>query len=99
MPRGPLRRARRGRAGRDHAAGPADAALFDSLRQWRAAEANREKKPAFTVFADKTLREIATSRPAGLHELKRVSGVGPAKLERYGDAVVAIVASAAVPAT
>ncbi|HNP56117.1 MAG TPA: ATP-dependent DNA helicase UvrD2 [Gordonia sp. (in: high G+C Gram-positive bacteria)] len=78
---------------------PADAALFDSLRQWRAAEANREKKPAFTVFADKTLREIATSRPAGLHELKRVSGVGPAKLERYGDAVVAIVASAAVPAT
>ena len=79
---------------------PADAALFDSLRQWRAAEANREKKPAFTVFADKTLREIATSRPAGLHELKRVSGVGPAKLERYGDAVVAIKSlQPAVPAT
>jgi len=74
--------------------GPADAELFDSLRQWRASEANRQKKPAFTVFADKTLREIAISRPADLGRLMRVSGVGPAKLEQYGDAVVAIVADA-----
>ncbi|GED98926.1 ATP-dependent DNA helicase UvrD2 [Gordonia crocea] len=74
---------------------PADAELFDALREWRSAEANRQEKPAYTVFADKTLREIATDRPADLGQLQRVSGIGPAKLERYGDAVVAIVAKAA----
>ncbi|NNG97565.1 ATP-dependent DNA helicase UvrD2 [Gordonia araii NBRC 100433] len=73
---------------------PVDAELFDSLKAWRLAEANRQEKPAFTVFADKTLREIATTRPADLRALARVNGVGAAKLERYGDDVVAIVANA-----
>ncbi|MFT3900719.1 MAG: ATP-dependent DNA helicase UvrD2 [Gordonia sp. (in: high G+C Gram-positive bacteria)] len=73
---------------------PADAELFDNLKAWRLAEANRQDKPAFTVFADKTLREIATSRPVDLRALARVNGVGAAKLERYGEDVVAIVANA-----
>ncbi|QKT08071.1 ATP-dependent DNA helicase UvrD2 [Gordonia sp. X0973] len=73
---------------------PADAELFDSLKAWRLAEANRQDKPAFTVFADKTLREIATTRPADLRALARVNGVGAAKLERYGEDVVAIVVGA-----
>ncbi len=73
---------------------PSDGALFESLREWRSAEANRQEKPAYTVFADKTLREIATARPVDLAALTHVSGVGPAKLERYGEAVVAIVVGA-----
>jgi DNA helicase-2/ATP-dependent DNA helicase PcrA len=60
--------------------------LFDSLRAYR--ERVRNGKPAYTVFDDKTLVAIATALPADLDELASVRGVGPAKLEQYGDDVV-----------
>ncbi len=58
--------------------------LFDRLRAWRAAEAKEQGVPAYVVFHDATLREIVTGKPSSLSELGTVSGVGEAKLEKYG---------------
>jgi len=63
-------------------------ALFERLRTLRKELADRQKKPAYIVFSDKVLLEMAAQRPRTLEELLEVSGVGPAKLERYGQAFV-----------
>jgi DNA helicase II / ATP-dependent DNA helicase PcrA len=63
--------------------------LFDLLRQFR--ERARGGKPAYTVFDDKTLVAIASAAPTALAELAAVRGVGPAKLEQYGDDVLGLV--------
>ncbi|WP_298018486.1 DNA helicase RecQ [uncultured Dysosmobacter sp.] len=63
--------------------GPA-AELFGRLRALRAGIARRQGVPAYVVFTDKTLREMALCRPGSLQELQAVSGVGAAKAERYG---------------
>jgi DNA helicase-2/ATP-dependent DNA helicase PcrA len=67
-----------------------DKEQFERLRQWRRGVANG--KPPYTVFDDKTLVAIVRGGPATLAELARVKGVGPAKLEQYGAAVLAILA-------
>ncbi len=64
---------------------------YDELRRFR--EAARHGKPAFVVFDDKTLVAIADALPSTLADLARVKGVGPSKLEQYGDAVLALVAA------
>jgi DNA helicase-2/ATP-dependent DNA helicase PcrA len=66
----------------------ADTALFERLREWRRQAA--AGKPAFTVFTDDTLRAIAAANPTSLDGLRRIKGVGPAKLEQYGAAVLAV---------
>jgi ATP-dependent DNA helicase RecQ len=68
-------------------AGAAAAAdlLFERLRELRREIADRQGVPAYLVFSDRTLREMAESRPETKEELLDVSGVGPAKLERYGE--------------
>jgi len=58
--------------------------VFERLRTWRAATAKEQGVPAYVVFHDATLREIATRLPASLDELGTVSGVGVAKREKYG---------------
>lgn len=58
--------------------------LFGRLRVLRATLARRQGVPAYVVFTDKTLREMALIRPGSLRELQAVSGVGAAKAERYG---------------
>ncbi|MHA7209447.1 ATP-dependent DNA helicase UvrD2 [Arthrobacter sp. MDT1-65] len=63
---------------------------FDALRAWRLAEARDKDVPAFVVFTDATLVAIAEARPETLEELGGLAGVGSAKLERYGDAVLGI---------
>ncbi len=68
----------------------ASAVVFDRLRSFR--DQARDGKPAYTVFDDKTLVGIATTLPTDLADLGRVKGVGPAKLEQYGDDVIALVA-------
>jgi ATP-dependent DNA helicase RecQ len=68
--------------------------LFDALREQRRSLAAEAGVPAYVIFHDSTLREIAGARPATLAELARVTGVGQAKLERYGKAMLAAVASA-----
>ena len=63
-------------------------------KQWRRGRAQEEGRPAFVVFHDSTLAAIAASKPSSLAELGAVAGVGPAKLERYGDDVLAVVGAA-----
>jgi ATP-dependent DNA helicase RecQ len=64
---------------------PGDEALFDQLRALRKRLADRQSVPAYIVFSDQVLREIAARRPATPDELLDVPGVGPAKLRRYGE--------------
>ncbi|MFD7026374.1 DNA helicase RecQ [Promicromonospora sukumoe] len=61
-----------------------DQEVFERLRAWRAATAKEQGVPAYVVFHDATLRTVATERPADLDALSGISGVGQAKLERYG---------------
>lgn len=68
-------------------------ALFSALKQWRKEVATSASLPAYTVFPDVTLREIALTRPASRQELAQVKGVGGVKLERYGQEVLEIVSS------
>jgi ATP-dependent DNA helicase RecQ len=68
--------------------------LFESLRQWRAGQAREQGVPAYVVFNDATLRGIAAVKPSDLDELSEISGVGAAKLESYGRAVLDVVAAA-----
>jgi len=67
--------------------------LFDRLRAWRAATAKERNVPAYVVFQDATLREIAIARPRSQAELAGISGIGDRKREAYGDAILAIVAT------
>ncbi len=73
-----------------------DEALFQSLRELRKSIADQQGVPAYIVFSDKTLRAMAEARPSTPQELLAISGVGPLKLERYGDAFMeAVTAEAA----
>jgi DNA helicase-2/ATP-dependent DNA helicase PcrA len=72
----------------------ADAELFGRLRAWRKAQADAQHVPAYVVFSDATLVAIADAHPASRIELARISGVGPAKLERYAEPVLAVLSGA-----
>lgn len=72
-----------------------DEALFERLREWRAARAAAEKVPAYVVFTDLTLQAIAEVRPGDRAALLRISGVGPAKVEKYADDVLGLLADTA----
>jgi ATP-dependent DNA helicase RecQ len=76
------------------AAGPADEGLFERLRAWRLERARVDEVPAFVVLHDATLRELATAKPKSERDLAAVKGFGPAKLERYGEDVLAVIAAA-----
>ena len=65
---------------------------FDALRQWRKETALEADVPAFVVFTDATLTAIAEARPESLEQLATLPGVGASKLEKYGDAVLAVLA-------
>jgi DNA helicase-2/ATP-dependent DNA helicase PcrA len=68
-----------------------DEELFERLRAWRKERADAESVPAYVVFTDATLQLIAEQRPTSPAALLRISGVGPAKLERYGEGVLEVV--------
>jgi ATP-dependent DNA helicase RecQ len=63
--------------------------VFERLRTWRAATAKEQGVPAYVVFHDATLREIATRLPANLEDLGTVAGVGVTKREKYGPQLLA----------
>ncbi len=74
-----------------------DEELFERLKVWRletAKEAGEDGKPlpAYVVFTDATLELIAEHKPASIPALAKVNGVGPSKIEKYGEAVLALVA-------
>jgi len=94
-----VRRRERGRGrGTSPVAGPApavalsatDQPVFEVLRQLRSELARELSLPPYMIFHDATLRAIAEQRPANLDALARVGGVGAAKLERYGEQVLAV---------
>ena len=80
------------RAGVVAALGGEDADLFERLKTWRGAEARSQSVPAYVVLHDSTLAEIARSRPAGLDALGGIGGIGAKKLERYGQALLGLIA-------
>jgi ATP-dependent DNA helicase RecQ len=74
---------------------PEDEALFGKLSAWRKATAAEQNIPAYTVFHNSTLASIAAARPASLRELSAISGVGDAKLVKYGQQILDLLPSRA----
>ncbi len=68
-------------------------ALEERLRAWRTDRARRDRVPPYIVLHDRTLRAIATTRPVSLTALRQVDGIGPTKLEAYGEEVLVVVAA------
>lgn len=64
---------------------------FDALRAWRKARATEQGVPPYVIFHDRTLAEIATAAPGSRQALGGISGIGHAKLERYGNEVLELV--------
>jgi DNA helicase-2/ATP-dependent DNA helicase PcrA len=73
---------------RAEAAPRPDSPVFAALREWRLQRSKADGVPAYVVFHDRTLAEIADRSPATLDELAVISGVGPTKLDRYGQDVL-----------
>jgi ATP-dependent DNA helicase RecQ len=69
---------------------PAAEQLEQALKGWRTAMAKKLGMPPFVVLHDRTLRAIANARPATPNQLQEISGMGPAKVEKYGDQILAI---------
>ncbi len=74
-----------------------DAPLLSALKAKRRALAEAAKVPAYVIFPDRTLIEIAERRPATLDDMAGISGIGAKKLERYGNAFLSVVAQDDVP--
>jgi len=72
------------------ASGPADPSRIEALREWRRLEAARRAVPAYVVLHDKTLAALAAARPSTLDALSEIPGIGPAKLEAYGQDLLAL---------
>lgn len=100
-PRKPRKQHQAGKSGRSpasqwmaQASAPTQQALddpcFQVLRQWRAQLAREQGVPAYVILHDKTLHELAERQPSTLTELSGISGLGAAKLERYGSELLAL---------
>ena len=76
-------------------ASAADTALLEQLRTLRTAIAREDKVPPYVVFADRTLLEMAVRRPTSPYALGEIRGVGPMKIEKYGERFLALVRAAA----
>ena len=70
---------------------PYDEALFERLREWRKERAASDEVAAFMVFSNSTLEQIAEHRPRTPAALLKISGVGPDKLQKYGDELLTLV--------
>ncbi|WP_268817553.1 DNA helicase RecQ [Thermomonospora echinospora] len=71
--------------------------LFERLRAWRAATAKEQGVPAYVIFHDATLREIAVRTPSSLAELGSISGIGESKLTKYGRQILDVLADEDAP--
>ncbi|QBE64207.1 DNA helicase RecQ [Pseudoduganella lutea] len=70
---------------------PEEQSIFERLRTWRMGAAREHNVPAYVIFVDATLREIAKAKPTSLDQLRGVSGVGEKKLASYGDDIVRLI--------
>jgi len=84
------RTARRTRVAHGAMPGP-DGGLLERLKAWRLGEARAQSVPAFVILHDKTLADIARTRPNNLRALGEIAGIGARKLDRYGPALIALV--------
>jgi ATP-dependent DNA helicase RecQ len=82
---------KRGKSEAGAALAPEHHTLFDALRAWRRQTAADQGVPPYVIFHDRTLGEIASFRPATLNDLAGIGGVGQAKLDHYGQAVLKVV--------
>ena len=71
------------------------AALYDTLRAWRLEQARVDQVPAYVIFNDRTLDELCRIRPSTMAGLLKVSGIGPAKADRYGDQILNLIEESA----
>jgi DNA helicase-2/ATP-dependent DNA helicase PcrA len=74
-----------------------DEELLDRLKLWRKAEASRRGVPAYVVFSDATLENVATELPLTEQALLAVPGIGARKLEDFGDSLIALVKGEPLP--
>ncbi len=78
-------------------ADPVGAATFEALKEWRLKRSRADNVPAYVIFSNATLTELATHRPTTDAGLRAISGIGPAKLAAYGEAVKEITGQFAKP--
>ena len=90
--RKPIERKKSKRQRRAVVEAPVDSSLFEALRRWRRAEAEQRGVPPYLIFSDRTLREVASARPATLLDLRGIYGIGDAKLDAFGEAVLRVIA-------
>jgi ATP-dependent DNA helicase RecQ len=76
-----------------------DEAFFETLRGWRLETAREQNKPPFFVLQDTVLKRIAAQCPTTLEGLAAIKGIGPRKLEQYGEAILALVGSYRAPSS
>jgi superfamily II DNA helicase RecQ len=67
-------------------------ALAARIREWRGAEAKRLRVPAYVVMHDRTVTALAQTRPRSPKELLAIDGIGPAKVEKFGEAILGLCA-------
>ena len=82
----------RARSAVSSSARQSDDELLRTLKAWRTATSRADGKPAYTVLTDRTLNELVSSRPQRKEDLARVHGIGPAKLDSYGQEILDLVA-------
>jgi ATP-dependent DNA helicase RecQ len=82
---------RRGRAATSAVVDDGDLALFEALKALRTRLAQQQGVPAYVVFSDRTLAELASHRPTNPRAFREIHGIGDAKLERYGAAFLEVV--------
>ena len=81
------------RAARSRSIDPVAAPLFEALRAHRLALAKDQGLPPYVIFHDSTLLEMARAKPRSLREMEQLSGVGRAKLDRYGEGFLRVIAA------
>lgn len=69
-----------------------DESLMDALKAWRREEASRRNLPPYVILHDKTIAALSAAKPRSADALLEVNGLGPAKVEKYGDAILEVIA-------
>jgi DNA helicase-2/ATP-dependent DNA helicase PcrA len=72
-----------------------DEGLYEALRTWRKERATKDEVPAYVIFTDATMTALAELKPSDDSELIRIPGIGQAKIDKYGDDILALVTGAA----
>ena len=77
--------------------GAGDPTVFEALKRWRLQRASSDAVPAYIVATDETLGAIATAMPTTLDDLLAIKGMGPTKVERYGDELLGVLSETNAP--